>query len=498
MTGSANITTRTHAGWLARLKQSPCRYFALDGGSGAHLCAALAGRHPYIQQVASPRHADLLVIVEPVSQKLTPAVVELARSLPHPARALLISTPGTELDHFTSTTQADVTKLLPGIQRTPQTSIEALLEMMLDFEQWPELEGIAAAEYEPSLIQLPQQHEQELATELAVLSLGPVQPFTAGPLRLLLICDGEQVFSAQVESGYAHRGIARAMTQVDWQQGIDFARRLDPLAPIASQLAYVRAAEQLQGWQPTAQTVMFRKLALALERAQNLLWWLVRFMRLLADSQLTDRSHQLATALADCTSQVWQEAPRSWILAQQNVASTVVSRSIAARKHLQEMGDHVEILSRSIERNRALALRTRGIGVLARERLVTAGVSGPVLTASEQGAGDVQSRLVARLHEAIIDVRKAVQALNAGETALPSIAHQSAPAGEASATVKGPRGDIGVRLVNSAGEKLAQVEWRRPSAALLPLLPEMLTGQKLADAEVIVASLDLAMAEADG
>jgi NADH:ubiquinone oxidoreductase subunit D len=480
------------------LKQSPCRYFALDGGSGAHLCAALAGRHPYVQPVASPRHADLLVIVEPVSQKLAPALVELARSFPHPARALLISTPGTELDHFTSTTQADVTKLLPGIQRTPLTSIEALLEMMLDFEQWPELEVPDVAAYEPSLIQLPQKHEQELATELAVLSLGPVQPFTAGPLRLLLICDGEQVFSAQVESGYAHRGIARAMTQVDWQQGIDFARRLDPLAPIASQLAYVRATEQLQGWQPSTQTVMFREVALALERAQNLLWWLVRFMRLLADSQLTDRSHQLATALADCTSQLWQEAPSSWILAQQHVASTVVRRSIAARKHLQEMGDHVEILSRSIERNRPLALRTRGVGVLARERLVTAGVSGPVLTASEQGAGDVHSRLVARLHEAISDVREAVQALDAEETALPSIAHQSAPAGEASATVKGPRGDIAVRLVNSGGETLAQVEWQRPSAALLPLLPEMLAGQKLADAEVIVASLDLAMAEADG
>ena len=52
--------------------------------------------------------------------------------------------------------------------------------------------------------------------------------------------------------------------------------------------------------------------------------------------------------------------------------------------------------------------------------------------------------------------------------------------------------------MNSGGETLAQVEWQHPSAALLPLLPEMLAGQKLADAEVIVASLDLAMAEADG
>ncbi len=221
MTGNANVTTRTRAGWLARLQQRPCRFVAIDGGSGAHIFAALAGCHPYVQQVASPRHADLLVIVEPVNQMLAPAVVELAKALPRPVRALLISTPGTELDHVTSTMQADITKLLPGVQRTLQPSLDALLDTLLGFAQWPELEGIVASESEPLLMQLPHKDEQELATELVVFSLGPLQPFTAGPLRLLLICDGEQVFSAQVESGYACRGIAQAMTQGDWRQGVD-------------------------------------------------------------------------------------------------------------------------------------------------------------------------------------------------------------------------------------------------------------------------------------
>jgi NADH:ubiquinone oxidoreductase subunit D len=63
--------------------------------------------------------------------------------------------------------------------------------------------------------------------------------------------------------------------------------------------------------------------------------------------------------------------------------------------------------------------------------------------------------------------------------------------------VAGSRGDIGL-FIESDGERLRQVVWQRPSAALLSLLPELLAGQKLADAEVILASLDLAMAEADG
>ncbi len=72
------------------------------------------------------------------------------------------------------------------------------------------------------------------------------------------------------------------------------------------------------------------------------------------------------------------------------------------------------------------------------------------------------------------------------------------PTGEAHATVEGPRGTIGIHIASSGGEKPVNVQWQRPSAMLLPLLPEILGGQLLADAEVIVASLGLAMAEADG
>ena len=165
---------------------------------------------------------------------------------------------------------------------------------------------------------------------------------------------------------------------------------------------------------------------------------------------------------------------------------------------LREVADEMTDLRRHIERNRLFALRTRGIGVLETEQLKVNGVSGPNLWGSEQGEGDVQSRLLARLDAAITDVRAASEAVGAGESAPAHAACWEVPAGEAYVSVRGPRGDIGLHLVSAGGEQPAHVEWKRPSAVLLPLLPEILTGEILADAEVIVASLDLAMAEADG
>ncbi len=471
-----------------------CQYFTIDGGSGAHLLAALSGRHPEIKQVVSPRHANLLLVVEPINRKLAPAVVELARALPRPARVLIVGELEDEHDHFPGNDIVRVEELFSSSHRIVLTPVESVFEAMLHAEQWPALEKIEQLGVEEATIQLPPKQEQEMATELVVLSLGPVQSFTAGPLRLLLVCDGEQVLSAQVEAGYAHRGISQAMTQVDWQQALYLARQLDPLAPIASQLAYVRAIEQLQGWQPPTQVVKLREAAVALERAENVLWWFVRFVHVLADASLTSRSYQLARNI----SHYWQQLPSTWILPQRSVLLSSVGGSAAVITNLRQVADELTGLRSHIERNRLLALRTRGIGVLATERLKAAGVSGPNLRGSEQGAGDVQSRLMARLDAAIIDLQETSEVLEANESVPVHAVCWNVPAGEAHVIVRGPRGDIGLHLVSSGGEQPAQVEWQRPSAAWLSLLPEILAGEILADAEVIIASLDLAMAEADG
>ena len=481
----------TQRGWFAQLTQMPCHYFAIDGGSGAHLLAALIGCHPHVRQAASPRHAGVLLVCEPINQQLAPAVVELAKALPRPARVLIAGEPedGQEC--------VSLEELLPGARRLTTTSVESVLEAILQPQQSTKLLNNEQPGIDEITIQLPQKQEQEMATELIVLSLGPVQAFTAGPLRLLLICDGEQVLSAQVEAGYARRGIAQAMKQADWQRALAVARRLDPLAPIASQLAYARVLEQLQGWQPSEPVVRLREAALALERAANVLWWLVRFAHMLADASLTTRSYSLATRFADMLAQCWRQEPSTWILPQYSVSTpAVVGNTVSVP--VRQLADEVAALRGRLERNRLFALRTRGIGALASERLEAAGVSGPVLVASKGGAGDVQSRLLARLDAATNDLRGAAETLAAGKSAPAHDAQWEVPAGMAHVAVRGPRGDIGLHLESSGAEQPANVEWMRPSAALLTLLPEMLAGQKLADAEVIVASLDLVMAEADG
>lgn len=474
----------------SRRRRKLRRYLSVDGGGGAHLLAELASFDPYLQPVATPRHADLLLVVEPISQSLAPAVVELARAMPQPAGMLLVgesalSQQGGLVSASTLFPQARDVSLLTPVQ---------IRDAALALEDLPLLILLDTPVPESTTISLPPKQERELATELAVLSLGPVQPFTSGPLRLLLACDGEQVLLVKVEAGYAHRGVAEAMTRAGWQEAADLASRLDPLAPLIGRFAYIRALEQLQGRQPPLSTIKFREALLALERAQNHLWWLVRFARLLAAAPLAARALRLATSLAKAVQHLEVPAATRWLVPQGGVKPVNTSAAPA----LHEIADSAMSVRNWIERNPWLGLRTRGVGLLNVARLEAAGVSGPVMQASKYGAGDAQSRLLARLETVSSDLRGAATVLSALNEDAGSPNFWDVPAGDVQVTAEGPRGQLGLHLLSKGGVGPAQVAWQRPSAALLQLLPELLAGQKLADAEATLASLDLAMAEADG
>lgn len=498
------MKTSTVAQSRTRLLRGTRTYFALDGGAGANLLADLAGRDPSFQAVASPRHADVLLIVEPISNKLVPSLVAIAKSLPHPACVLLLDTSETELHSFSDVDIANLATIFPEAQHVP--SFDQLLTVAFDTHVDTHAiihiavdAGSEQKEQEPTTIQMPQKSEQEMATELAVLSLGPVQPFTAGPLRLFLICDGEQVLSVQVEAGYAHRGIDEAMQHATWQHALRLAQLFDPLAPLAGQITYVRAIEQLQGWQPSEAMTTYREGAIALERVQNTLWWCVRMARILADEPMLRRSYALAHTVSGLSATIWQRSPLAW-LAPQFEGTILAAKASLPQSMLSEM----EKLLAYVARNRLLALRTRDIGVLDATRLRKAGVtSGFILDASEAGVqhsnGDVQSRLVTRLQMVQHDIQKIVAILTTPQKV--AEAHEATWTvlpGETHMTVHGPRGNVGLHLMSEGGDTPVHVMWQRPSAALLPLLPEMLEGQKLTDAELMVASLDLSMAEVDG
>jgi len=71
------------------------------------------------------------------------------------------------------------------------------------------------------------------------------------------------------------------------------------------------------------------------------------------------------------------------------------------------------------------------------------------------------------------------------------------PAGETYARVEGPRGEYGVYLVSKGGNRPYRCKIRPPSFCNLSALREMTVGEYVADAVIILGSVDIVLCEVD-
>src|SRR5919201_4548349 len=78
-----------------------------------------------------------------------------------------------------------------------------------------------------------------------VINMGPQHPSTHGVLRLVLELEGETVQQARSVIGYLHTGIEKNCEYRTWTQGVTFVTRMDYLAPIFNEYAYVLGVERL-------------------------------------------------------------------------------------------------------------------------------------------------------------------------------------------------------------------------------------------------------------
>jgi NADH:ubiquinone oxidoreductase subunit D len=190
--------------------------------------------------------------------------------------------------------------------------------------------------------------------------------------------------------------------------------------------------------------------------------------------------------------------------------------------HLSQATDEIEALLTDSE---ILLARTRGVAAMSWQEMVAYGVSGPVLRSAglaydirkvepysiydsfdfevpTHETGDVYDRYRQRIAEARQSVRILHQALDripargaiqSGKKAW----NPKVPAGEVYSRVEHPKGELGFYLVSDGGTHPYRYHVRSPCFVNLGALEAMSVGHLMADAIVILGSIDLTMGEVD-
>lgn len=88
---------------------------------------------------------------------------------------------------------------------------------------------------------------KDLRTEEMVINIGPQHPSTHGVLRLEVLTDGEIVVDLDPHLGYLHRCFEKHAESVPYNQALPYVDRLDYVAAMNSEHAFVLGVEKMMG-----------------------------------------------------------------------------------------------------------------------------------------------------------------------------------------------------------------------------------------------------------
>jgi len=385
--------------------------------------------------------------------------------------------------------------------------------------------------------------------EAVTINMGPSHPSTHGVLRLVLDLEGEVVRKCTPHVGYLHRGMEKLAENKTYHQFIPYTDRLDYLAPLSNNCAFVLAVEKLLNLEVPPRAKAIRVLVCELSRISAHLLWLgthavdlgalsvffytfrereilYDFIEMLTGTRMTT-SYTRVGGLARDLPPGFLDQFKTWVT-----------------RFPKELDEWEALLTH----NKIWVERTKEIGILTVEDAIDLGVTGPNLRASGREwdlrkvepysgydeldfeipvgtVGDVYDRYLVRLEEMRQSVRLLHQIIakmpdgpilvDDPKVVLPAkdnvlkkmeeLIHQfiivtesfDAPAGEVYHAIEAPKGELGFYIKSEGGGSPYRLKIRSPSFVNLQALVKLAEGAMVSDLVAIIASLDPVMGEVD-
>jgi NADH-quinone oxidoreductase subunit C/D len=389
----------------------------------------------------------------------------------------------------------------------------------------------------------------EDGTDFIFLNVGPQHPGTHGVLRVVVQLDGESIVDCVPEIGFHHRGAEKMGERQTWHTFIPYTDRIDYLAGVVNEHAYLTAFEKLAGIEVPPRGQVIRVMMSELFRIASHLVWYGTFAQDVGQMSpvfycFNDRERIFDIVEAVCGARmhpVWfriggtsLDLPDGW--------------EGMFRDFLKYMPPRLDEYDRTVMKNRIFKARTQGVGVMTVDQAIEWSVTGPMLRAAGMEwdfrkkqpysgyenfefdiptatHGDCYDRAVIHVEEMRQSLRIIEQCVNnmpAGphksdhHLAVPPRKEQTmhdietlithflgvswgpvVPPGEALGAIEAPKGNNGYYLTSDGSTYSYRTRIRTPSFAHMQTLPLQCRGLLIPDLLAILGSIDFVLADID-
>lgn len=408
------------------------------------------------------------------------------------------------------------------------------------------------------------------------MNFGPQHPAAHGVLRVILEMDGEVIGRCDPHIGLLHRATEKLAESKPFNQSIGYMDRLDYVSMMCNEHAYVLAIEKMLGITPPLRAQYIRVLFDEVTRILNHCLWLgahaldvgamtvflycfreredlMDCYEAVSGARMHATYYRPGGVYRDLPDQMPQYTPtrrhseRETEQRNQDRSGSLLDFMEAFTERFPAYVDEYETL---LSDNRIWKQRTVDIGVIAPERAIALGFTGPMLRGSgiewdlrkkqpyevyDQvdfdipigSNGDCYDRYLCRVEEmrqsnriirqcikwlrdnpgpVIIDDYKLIPpSRESMKGDMESLIHHFklftegyfVPEGEAYAAIEHPKGEFGIYLVSDGANKPYRCKIRAPGFAHLASLHEMCQGHMLADMVAIIGTQDIVFGEID-
>jgi NADH-quinone oxidoreductase subunit D len=382
----------------------------------------------------------------------------------------------------------------------------------------------------------------DIEDQVLEINFGPHHPATHGVLRLEVELEGETVRKANPVMGYLHTGIEKSCEAHPYWKVIPFVERMDYLSYFFQMQAFCGCIEQMVGVELPPRAKYLRTLHLELNRLHSHLVWLgTSALDLGAISMFWYCFRERDKVLDLFEMSTGQRMHTRYFQIGGVIEDIPTGFEKKLREFTSDMPNRIDQYEALLDQNEIFLRRTKGVGIVSRERLLELGVTGPLLRAAGEPwdlrkavgglayddvefsipvgtVGDGYDRYRVRMQEMRESVRiieQCIDGLPEGPyrlddrkfclpprdelgTSMEALIHHfklvtegfRVPPGELYHPVESPRGELGCFVVADGSSKPARVHFRDPSFVNLQALPDMSVGGYIADMIQNLAMLD--------